>query len=72
MKKFRRRNVHNSTSWHITIEPALVKVVGNVSKLLLKRQVIECLSDGKLAVDCLLRDAKVLHIEKTFLAYGGD
>lgn len=66
------RHVHDAPRRHVSVEPALRKVVRHILHLLLERQVIELAPDRELPVHLLLRDAKVLDVEKALLAHGGD
>ena len=40
----------------------------DILKLLLKRKLVELLAERELAVDALLRNVEVLHVEETILA----
>ena len=50
----------------------LTEVGRNVLQLLLERKVVELLPERELAVDALLADVEVLHVEEPILADGLD
>lgn len=50
----------------------LTEALGNILQLLLHRQVVETLSNRELAVDALLRDIEVLHVEEPIFAHALD
>lgn len=61
---------HSVTGWPVSIILAIDKVICIVVlELLLKRQRIEFATQGKLAIDFILADIEVLHIEESYRSF---